>query len=254
MPFGALKASRERFLDRHRDADDWRNRLFSAATLALWRSARPVTFRLARGRVLDAGSGRGSWRSVIVAAGGDYESIDIAPRGDDKPTWLGNIMAMPQVPAGRYDCIVSHQVLEHLPRPWQALAEFHRVLRPGGQVVLSAPHLSRRHELPHDYFRFTQEGLRALLADAGFVDIDVQPIGGPLCFLHHQTSCILPGLFAPVPLLGASLAALNALPAWLCVMLDSMFDRAALAPLGVLATARLPHGPSENIPATGLVV
>lgn len=247
MPFAALKASRERFLDRHRDADDWRNRLFSAATLALWRAARPVTLRSARGRVLDAGSGRGSWRGVIVAGGGEYESIDVAPRGEDRPTWVGDIMAMPQVPDGRYDCVVSHQVLEHLPRPWRALAEFHRVLRPGGQIVISVPHLSRRHELPHDYFRFTQEGLGALLADAGFVDVDVQPVGGPLCFLHHQTSCVLPGLVAPVPLLGAALGALNAIPAWLCVLLDRVVDAAALAPLGVLATARRPAGPPPSV-------
>ncbi len=144
MPLAALKASRERFLDRHRGADDWRNRFFSAATLALWQVARPVTAAAAQGRVLDAGSGRGSWR------------------GDDRPTWTGDIMAMPQLPDARYDCIVSHQVLEHLPRPWAALAEFHRLLRPGGRVVISVPHLSRRHELPHDDFRFTQEGLAAL--------------------------------------------------------------------------------------------
>ena len=238
MPFAALKASRERFLDRHRDADDWRNRFFSAATLSLWQVARPVTAAAARGRVLDAGSGRGSWRGVIVAAGGAYESIDVAPRGDDRPTWTGDIMAMPQVPDERYDCIVCHQVLEHLPRPWAALAEFHRVLRPGGRVVISVPHLSRRHELPHDYFRFTQEGLGSLLRDAGFVEIDVRAVGGPLCFLHHQVSCVLPGMLAPIPLLGAGLAALNAVIALACVALDRVLDAAALAPLGVLATAR----------------
>jgi SAM-dependent methyltransferase len=240
MPVAALKASRERFLDRHRDADDWRNRLFSGASLALWRVARPVTLAASRGRVLDAGSGRGSWRRVIVAGGGEYESIDVAPRGDDRPTWIGDVMAMPQVPGDRYDCVVSHQVLEHLPKPWLALAEFFRVLRPGGQVVISAPHLSRRHELPHDYFRFTQQGMGALLADAGFVDVAVQPVGGPLCFLHHQASCILPGVLSPVPVLGATLAAINAVPAWLSVHLDRVIDAGALLPMGVLATARRP--------------
>jgi SAM-dependent methyltransferase len=147
---------------------------------------------------------------------------------------------MPEVPDARYDAIVSHQVLEHLPRPWEALAEFHRVLRPGGVLVSSAPHLSRRHELPHDYFRFTQGGMESLLRDAGFVDIDVQAFGGLLGFLHHQVSCVFPGILAPVPILGTALAALNLPFAWLAWWLDRLSDRTALAPQGILATARRP--------------
>jgi SAM-dependent methyltransferase len=236
---GTLKTRRESFLDRHGAAGDWRAWGFSAATLALWRAARATTMAV-RGRVLDAGSGRGTWREVIRSGGAEYESIDLAPRGGDRPTWVGDVMRMPQVPDGRYDAVVSHQVLEHLPRPWEALAEFRRVLRPGGLLVVSAPHLSRRHELPHDYFRFTQEGMASLLHDAGFEDIVVQPVGGLLGFLHHQVSCVFPGLLAPVPIVGAALAALNLPFAWVALWLDQLSDRAALAPGGVLATARRP--------------
>lgn len=234
-----LKARREAFLDRHSSAADWRAWGFSAGTLALWRAARTNTAAV-RGRVLDAGSGRGAWRDVIRSSGAEYESIDLAPRGGDSPTWVGDIMRMPQIPDGRYDAVVSHQVLEHLPRPWEALAEFHRVLKPGGVLVVSAPHLSRRHELPHDYFRFTQEGISSLLNDAGFTDVVVQPVGGLLGFLHHQVSCVFPGLLAPVPIVGTMLSALNLPIAWLAVWLDAISDRAALAPGGILATARRP--------------
>lgn len=236
---GTLKARREAFLDRHSDASDWRAWGFSAATLALWRAARDSTAAV-RGRVLDAGSGRGAWRKVIRSGGAEYESIDLEPRGGDRPTWVGDVMRMPQVPDARYDAVVSHQVLEHLPRPWEAVAEFHRVLRPGGVLVVSAPHLSRRHELPHDYFRFTQEGMAALLRDGGFENVVVQPVGGLLGFLHHQVSCIFPGLLAPVPFIGMALAALNLPIAWFAVWLDQLTDRTALAPCGVLATARRP--------------
>jgi SAM-dependent methyltransferase len=234
-----LKSQREAFLDRHSTAGDWRAWGFSASTLALWRTARASTAAV-RGRVLDAGSGRGAWREIISAGGAAYESIDLAPRGEVMTTWIGDVMRMPQVPSGRYDAVVSHQVLEHLPRPWEALAEFHRVLRPGGLLVVSAPHLSRRHELPHDYFRFTQEGMASLLRDAGFEEIAVQPIGGLLGFLHHQVSCVFPGLLAPVPVIGAALAALNLPFAWAALWLDRLSDRAALAPGGVMATARRP--------------
>ena len=236
---GTLKARREDFLDRHAAASDWRAWGFSAATLALWLAVRDDTASL-RGCVLDAGSGRGSWRGVIGTNGAEYESIDMAPRGGNRPTWVGDVMRMPEVPDKRYDAIVCHQVLEHLPRPWAALAEFYRVLKPGGQVILSAPHLSRRHELPHDYFRFTQEGMRSLLSDAGFGNIVVRPVGGIFGFLHHQVSCVFPGLLAPLPVVGTVLAMANLPFAWLAVWLDRLADPAALAPGGVFATARRP--------------
>jgi SAM-dependent methyltransferase len=234
-----LKSRREALLDRHGGASDWRAWGFSGVTLALWRAARPCTSAV-QGRVLDAGSGRGSWREVICSNGAIYESIDLAPRGGDRPTWVGDVMRMPQVPEGRYDAIVSHQVLEHLPRPWDAVSEFHRVLRPGGSLIVSVPHLSRRHELPHDYFRFTQEGLASLLRDAGFDDIGVQPVGGLLCFLHHQVSCIIPGLFAPLPVIGTLLAVLNLPLSWLALVGDRILDRTGLAPAAILAIARRP--------------
>jgi SAM-dependent methyltransferase len=235
----AMKERREAFLDRHGTVDDWRAWGFSAVTLALSRAARESTAAV-RGRVLDAGSGRGAWRDVIRSGGAEYESIDLAPRGGDRPTWIGDVMRMPQVPDGRYDAVVSHQVLEHLPRPWEALAEFHRVLRPGGMLVISVPHLSRRHELPHDYFRFTQEGMASVLRDAHFENIVVQPVGGLMSFLHHQVSCVFPGLLAPLPLVGGILAALNLPVAWLALWLDRLTDRAALAPVAIMATARRP--------------
>jgi SAM-dependent methyltransferase len=236
---GMLKARREAFLDRHSAAGNWRAWGFSGATLALWRVARASTAAVS-GRVLDAGSGRGAWRDVILSDAAEYESIDLAPRGGDRPTWIGDLMQMPQVPDGRYDAVVSHQVLEHLPRPWEALAEFRRVLRSGGVLVISVPHLSRRHELPHDYFRFTQEGLASLLHDAGFERIAIRPVGGLLGFVHHQVSCVFPGVLAPVPYVGAALAVLNLPFAWLAFWLDSISDRAALLPVAIVARAYRP--------------
>ncbi len=234
----ALKSRREAFLDRHSDVDDWRSRWFSAVTLALWTAARPATVAVSQGRVLDAGSGRGSWRSVISDAGGEYESIDAAPRGSDRPTWVGDVMEMPQVPSQHYDALICHQVLEHVARPWRAAEEFYRVLKPGGRLVVSVPHLSRRHELPHDYFRFTQEGLGALLADAGFEVLEVRAVAGIFSFLHHQFCCLVLSPFSAVPWVGAALCAINAPFSLACTTLDAVFDRAGLAPSVVLATAR----------------
>jgi SAM-dependent methyltransferase len=235
-----IKRNREAFLDRHSDAGNWAARLFSGATYSLWSTCRPIMIQNCFGLVLDAGSGRGTWRRTILQSAVVYESIDIAARGGATPTWTGDISAMPQVPAARYDTVVCHQVLEHVRQPSRAVAEFHRVLKPGGTIVLSVPHISRRHELPRDYFRFTQEGLIALLEDAGYVDIDARPFGGLFAFLHHQISFLFPGLVTGIPVLGAIAIFINAPFSWLVTQMDRALDRSALIPLGVVATARKP--------------
>jgi len=235
-----LKQTREGFLDRHADARRWQARLFSGATCALWTAARPLMASTCRGLVLDAGSGRGAWKGLILESASAYESIDLAPRGGDRPTWVGDLTDMGQVPEVRYDTVVCHQVLEHVPRPAAAASELLRVLKPSGSLILSVPHLSRRHELPHDYFRFTPAGLTQLLADAGFTDVSVQTYGGLLAFLHHQVSFFFPGLLAGIPGLGTLAIGINAPLSWLSSRLDPFIDRGALMPLGVIATARRP--------------
>lgn len=238
---GWLKRGRERYLDRNVDAGAFATRYFSAATRSLWRVCAPLMREHCRGLTLDAGSGRGTWQKTIAATSAAYESIDLAPRGGATPTWVGDVSQMPQVPSGRYQTVVCHQVLEHVRAPGRAVREFHRVLAPGGKLILSVPHLSRRHELPHDYQRYTQEGLAALLSDAGFVDLDVRHHGGLACLVHHQTSFLFPGTLLGVPLLGPLAFLVNAPFSWLCDAFDRLVDRRGLMPLGVVAVARKPE-------------
>jgi SAM-dependent methyltransferase len=236
-----LKRSREAMLDRHPLADDPINFLFSGCTYALWRAAAvPTRLAAAGGLVLDAGSGRGGWSRVIAAAGGRRESLDIAPRGDERPDWIADLTAMPGVPDARFDAVVCHQVLEHVPAPWRAMAELHRVLRPGGGMVLSTPHLSRRHELPHDYFRFTEEGLIRLARDAGFDVEGVVRYGGVLTFLHHQFSTLGLGALAAWRPFYLCFIALNAPLSMLTARLDRLLDPRGLAANGVVVVLRRP--------------
>lgn len=62
--------------------------------------------------------------------------------------------------------------------PGGVLREMHRVVRPGCSLWLTAPLVWDLHEEPFDFFRYTRHRLESLIADAGFVDIDVQPLGG----------------------------------------------------------------------------
>lgn len=70
---------------------------------------------------------------------------------------------------GRFAIVVALEMLEHDRRFWLTLAECHRVLRPGGHLIVTTRAFGfPRHEHPHDYWRFTTEGLVAALEWAGF--------------------------------------------------------------------------------------
>ena len=53
--------------------------------------------------------------------------------------------------------------VEHVARPWRALEEVHRVLRPGGIVLMTSHMYFPIHAHPDDYWRFTKSGFRVLL-------------------------------------------------------------------------------------------
>lgn len=57
------------------------------------------------------------------------------------------------------------------------LAEIFRVLDAGGTLLISVPWSARRHHIPHEFFRYTPEGLNHLLIQAGFVRIEITPRG-----------------------------------------------------------------------------
>jgi SAM-dependent methyltransferase len=135
-------------------------------------------------RVLDAGAGEARYRRFF--AGRRYLAVDLAI-GD--PEWdyggldvLADLTRLP-FPDASFDHVLTTQTLEHLAEPAAFLAEAARVLRPGGRIHLTAPQCQKLHQAPHDYYRYTEFGLRHLLSNAGFVVESVTAQGGYLAFL-----------------------------------------------------------------------
>lgn len=65
----------------------------------------------------------------------------------------------------RFDAVISCSTFEHLRYPWIAVVEINRVLRPGGLVFVQTHQTFPLHAHPHDYFRFSRDGLEALFAE-----------------------------------------------------------------------------------------
>jgi SAM-dependent methyltransferase len=129
--------------------------------------------RYGRGRMLDVGCGRQPYRDLFALAVSSCVGLD--RRGD--PDVKGDAQALP-FREGSFDTILCSQALEHLPEPGRALAEMGCVLRAGGHLILTAPHIWGIHEEPHDYYRFTRYGLRHLMQQAGLEVVEVRAMAG----------------------------------------------------------------------------
>lgn len=67
-------------------------------------------------------------------------------------------------PDKSFDLVVSTEMLEHDLAFWLSLQEAYRVLKPGGDLLLTCRGFGfPRHEFPGDYYRFTVKGLVKLL-------------------------------------------------------------------------------------------
>lgn len=67
-----------------------------------------------------------------------------------------------------FDAILSTQVLEHVADPHLYLTECHRLLRPGGTLLLTTHGIFMYHPDPVDLWRWTGAGLRHAVELAGF--------------------------------------------------------------------------------------
>jgi SAM-dependent methyltransferase len=98
--------------------------------------------------------------------GNEKASVEIKPNGD-----------LPCNDAG-FDCVLSSQVLEHVPDPGQYLRESFRVLKAGGSLIVSTHGIWPYHPDPTDFWRWTIDGLQREIRLAGFEVVRVKSVFG----------------------------------------------------------------------------
>ena len=90
------------------------------------------------GLALDLGSADGPSAAWLRDAVGRAVSLDIDPRGLGADGVCGSALALPFEDRA-FDVVSAFDVIEHCEPEATALAEVHRVLRPGGRFVMSVP-------------------------------------------------------------------------------------------------------------------
>ncbi|WP_295392365.1 class I SAM-dependent methyltransferase [uncultured Thiodictyon sp.] len=128
---GGLYAQLERF-DWYYVADKWE---FQAALSALSQGS----------RVLEVGVGSGHFLRAAAARGLGVRGVELNPVAAARVRALGfevfetSLSMLAQRGLAPFDAICAFQVLEHVPDPRGLLADMLKLLRPGGQLVLSVP-------------------------------------------------------------------------------------------------------------------
>lgn len=117
------------------------------------------------------GDGRG-----LQTAGWDQKGLDI----------VCDITAIPE-PDGCFDVILCTEVFEHLPNPLLALKEFARLLRPGGQLIITAPFASFTHFAPfHFATGFNRYYYQTHLPAHGFEIVELRSNGNFFEFVAQE--------------------------------------------------------------------
>lgn len=128
--------------------------------------------------VLDAGAGSAPYADHFKHV--TYETADLAAtEGKDYShiDYRCDIVDIP-VKDERFDLVWCSQTLEHCREPIQALREFHRILKPGGEAWLTAPFFYEEHEKPWDFYRFSRYAWENFAQVVGFEVVEIERMEG----------------------------------------------------------------------------
>jgi hypothetical protein len=155
------------------------------------------------GRVLEIGSrivspGGASNRSLFPR----FTGIDIHPAPNVDAVVDAHAISR-TLGCGTFEGIFSLAVLEHLSMPWLVAREVNLSLAPGGLTYNLAPHTWPAHEMPNDFWRFSETGLATLFGPAsGFEVIDSGLFGR--VFVHPDCRDVEHRPMPLIPSYGAS--------------------------------------------------
>ena len=117
--------------------------------------------RAAEGTVLELGSrARSGVSSRGTFAPARHIGLDVV--AGDNVDVVGDAHQLSALIREPVDFITSISVFEHLCMPWKVVLEMNKVLEQGGKVFSQSHQAWPLHDIPHDYFRFSDQAWHSL--------------------------------------------------------------------------------------------
>lgn len=172
-----------------------------AAARVFWLDSKPC------GQLLEVGFGNGATLNRLKTLGWNVSGIEFDPVAVNLARKLGIDARLGSLEEGAYpdaafDAVVSSHLLEHLPDPQAHLKECHRILRPGGRLVLTTPNAValghtifgqhwRGLEPPRHLYLFGPASIVQLAKVAGFHSVKVSATarGGHIISQSIRLAC-----------------------------------------------------------------
>lgn len=123
-----------------------------------------------QGKLLDFGAGAAPYRTLFQNVE-IYNTVDIETSGHESENKVseyyydGHTLPFPDA---SFDTVFASEVFEHIFNLPEILRDLHRVLKPGGQMLVTVPFAWEEHEIPFDFARYTSFGLEHVLSKSGF--------------------------------------------------------------------------------------
>jgi SAM-dependent methyltransferase len=155
--------------------------LFSAGywTRTLLDNAIVSHAHLAHGVLLDVGCGIKPYEKIFAPHVERYIGIEYSPESGfrgNRADFCGDAAALP-LNDESVDTILCTEVMEHVPNPEKTIAEFARVLRKNGVLIITAPFFYPVHDT-YDFFRYSPEGIAVIMKRHGLTVETIKSLSG----------------------------------------------------------------------------
>ena len=121
------------------------------------------------GKMMDFGCGIKPYQSLFRVA--EYVGVDYKGEGETYEQSQVDVfydgVTLP-FPNQYFDSVFSSEVFEHIFNLPDILKELHRVMKPGGKILVTCPFAFGEHEAPTDYARYTSFAMRHMFEQNGF--------------------------------------------------------------------------------------